>query len=112
MIIEAEIIKYLSDIMDVPVCAETPEKMPEEYVTVNLIAGGMENHIPAATVSIVSHSVSKLEAAVLDEMVREKMLEIIELETVSSCKLGGMSNNNDTATKKYRYESIFNLIYY
>lgn len=112
MIIEAKVIEYLSQKLNIPVSAEDPEDKPDEFVTVDLIAGGETNHIEAATLSVVSHSISKLKAAVLNEKVCDDLLNITELPEISSCKIGGKSSDVDTATKSYRYETIFNFIFF
>ena len=109
--IEIDIIKYLSSALGVSVTGEKPTKKPTEYVVIEAIDSGRTNYIDAITVSIMSYSNSLLNAAKLDAKVRGAMYDIISLDNISSCKLGGGSQAIDKQTKEYAYESIFNLIY-
>lgn len=109
--IEIDVIKYLSQALGVSVTGEKPTRKPTEYVVIEAIDSGRENYIDAITLSIMSYSDTLLNAAKLDARVREAMYDIVTLENVSSCKLGGGSQSIDKQTKEYAYESIFNLIY-
>lgn len=109
--IEVDVIKYLSNALGVSVSAEKPTKKPKEYVVIEKIDSGRTNYIDAATISVMSYADSLLNAAKLDARVRGHMYNIIELEHISSCKLGGGSQSIDKQTKEYAYESIFNIIY-
>ena len=51
-------------------------------------------------------------AAKLNEEVKAIMKGIIELPEVSSCRLDSDYNFTDTATKKYRYQAVFDLVHY
>ena len=109
--IEVDIIKYLSQALGVSVTGEKPTKKPKEYVVIEKIDGGRTNYIDAITISIMSYSDTLLNAAKLDERVKEAMFNIVELDNISSARLGGGGQSIDKQTKEYAYESIFNLIY-
>ena len=109
--IEVDIIKYLSQALDVSVTGEKPTRKPKEYVVIEKIDSGRTNHINAITISIMSYADTLLNAAKLDESVQNAMYDIVILDNISSCKLGGGSQSIDKQTKEYAYESIFNLIY-
>lgn len=109
--IEVDIIRYLSNALGISVTSEKPTRKPTEYVVIEKIDGGRINYIDAITISIMSYSDTLLNAAKLDEKVQEAMFNIIELENVSSCKLGGGGQSIDRQTKEYAYESIFNIVY-
>lgn len=110
--IEATVINYLKEILNIPVYAEIPEKKPKNFVIVERIDSGDKDHIKAATLSVYSYGESLYDAASLDEDVKYAMKNMIILDIVSSCKLGGGGRNNDNANKLPRYESIFNVIFY
>jgi len=113
MIIEAVVIEYLKNkLTNIPVYAEIPKNRPGKFVIVEKIEGGMTNHINASTLSIYSYANSMYEAAQLNESVKEYMLSIAELNTISGSKLGGDSRDIDSSNKEYRYECIFNLYHY
>ena len=110
--IEVDIIKYLSSALGVSVTGEKPTSKPKEYVVIEKIDGGRVDYIDAITISIMSYADTLLNAAKLDEKVQKAMFDIVGLENISSCRLGGASQSIDKQTKEYAYESIFNLIYY
>lgn len=110
--IEEIIIDYLSKALSVPVYAEIPKKKSEQYIIVEKIAGGLVEKIKASSVSVYSYSSTQYKAAELDEVVRNTMLDIVSLDNISSCKVGGESRSNDVLNKEYRYETIFNLYHY
>ena len=59
-----------------------------------------------------AYAESMYEAGVLSESIKELIEEMSENSTqVYSAKLGGESNSIDTANKRYRYETIWNLYY-
>lgn len=109
--IEIDIIKYLSASLGISVTNEKPTKKPTEYVVIEAIGSGRTNYINAITVSIMSYADTLLNAAKLDARVRSAMYDIVALDDISSCKLGGGSQSIDRQTKEYAYESIFNIVY-
>ena len=109
--IEVDVIKYLSQTLGVSVTGEKPTKKPNEYVVIETIDGGRTNLINAVTISIMSYAGTLLNASKLNDRVREAMYDIVALDDISSCKLGGGSQAIDKQTKEYAYESIFNLVY-
>lgn len=110
--IEKETIQYLSSNLVAPVyMGEKPINKPTEYIVVKTMDVGCSDCINAITFSIMSYSTSLLKASELNEEVKEAMFGIIGTYDISSCKLGGGSQEIDTETKEYAYESIFNLYY-
>jgi len=110
--IEKNVIKYLKSKLTVPVyMGEAPAKKPQEYVVLEVIDGGRVNYIDAVTFNIMSYSTTLLNAAELNQSVKEAMYNIVELDQVSSSKCGGGGQSIDTAIKGYAYECIFNLVY-
>lgn len=111
--IEITVRKYLkTKLVDVPVfMGEVPAKAPEEYVLLTILDTGRTNYIDAATFNIESYSTTLLKSAALNQKVKEAMFNITSEPSISSSKCGGGSQNIDTATKTYCYETIFNLRY-
>lgn len=109
--IEVDVIKYLSKVLKVPVSAEKPTNKTKEYAVIKTIDRGRIDYIDAVTISVMSYADSLLNAAKLDAVVRGAMYNIVSLENISSCKLGGGSQSIDEKSKEYAYESIFNIIY-
>lgn len=111
--IEETVLKYLTDKLDVPVYLEVPAKnVPDRFVVLEKTAGGIENFIQSATVAIQSYGESLYQAAVLNEKVKTAMLEIEGLPNISRCDLNTDYNFTDTETKRYRYQAVYDFIYY
>ena len=111
--IEQIIIEYLGTIEGLPeTYAMRPEEKPDTYIIVEKTGNSRENKINTATIAIQSYAPTLLEAARLNEAVKEAMDNIITLETVSSCKLQNDYNFTNTATKQPRYQAVFAITHY
>jgi len=110
--IEKIILDYLTAQLTVPVYMEIPSNRPNKFIVLRKLGGGLTNGVKAATIAVETYANSLYDSALLNEIVKEKLLDAISLDTVTSSNLGGESSNIDTATKSYRYESIFNFYYY
>lgn len=111
--IEKIVIKYLTGkLKNVPVYAEEPEKPPKEYLLVEKVGSSEENFIQTAQITIQSYSTSLLKAAQLNDVVKAAMRDMAELDSVSSCGLNSDYNYTDTATRRYRYQALFNIVYF
>lgn len=109
--IERIVIEYLIKTLNIPTYAEKPNKNPNEYIVIKNIDSGRSNQIDAVTFSIMSYAQTLDKALELNTRVKNAMYDIVSLENVSSCKLGGGGQRIDTQTKTYAYESIFNIYY-
>lgn len=111
--IEEIIMNYLiAKLINVEVFTETPKEHSLSYVRIERTGGSIENHLHSVTMTIQSYGPSLYEAASLNDRVIKAMLAIVELDSISKCSLNAEYNYTDTRTKKYRYQSVFNLIYY
>ena len=110
--IETIVLDYLSDVLSVPVSMEVPEDPPDQFVVIEKTGGGKENHIKSATLAIQSIAPSLYEAAVLNENVKIAMDGIEALDSIGRSSLNSDYNFTDTASKRYRYQAVFDLIYY
>lgn len=110
--IEKTVLDYLSDKLTVPVYAEVPEDVPASYVIIEKTGGGMENQIWTATLAIKCVAASLFYAAELNDAVIAAMLGIADDANVSKCSLNSNYNFTDTRTKEYRYQAVFDLVYF
>lgn len=110
--IETMILNYLSEKISVPVRMEEEPDLPEEYVIIEKTGSGRTNLINRATVAIQSYSNSLYNAAQLNEKVKEAMNHITDLDDISRCELNSDYNYTDTSRKKYRYQAVYDLIFY
>lgn len=109
--IEKTIIDYLTQRLSVPVNVEKLYTNGK-FVVLEKVGGGETNHIKRSSVALQSYGDTMLEAAELNDEIKELMKSIIELPAVSSCRLDKDYNFTDTTTKQYRYQAVFDLVHY
>lgn len=115
--IEQIVHEYLSEHIDVPVFMELPEvpsedypTMPERFILLEKVGGGLNDHIDSGSIAVQSYSLNSLyEAASLDEEMRSVMRGIIESDSISEIRLASNYNHTDVRTKRYRYQSVFEI---
>lgn len=116
--IETIIRDYLEGALSgVPVFLEMPmvpdEELPTEFVLVERIAGSKTNQIDFASFAFKSYSTQRLyNAALLDESVRRAMEQAVTLDSIASVRLASNYNFTDVATKRYRYQAVYDIYYY
>lgn len=110
--IEETILNYLSDALDAPVSMEVPAASTGRFVVLEKTSTGTTDCIPRATFAIQSYGCSLLEAARLNEQVKQVMEGLTDLDEVSSCRLNTDYNFTDTTTKHYRYQAVYDLVFY
>mgnify|MGYP004716080101 CR=1 FL=1 len=110
--IEISIKQYLDGHLSVPAFFEKPKNLPERYVLVEKTGGAEKNHISAATFAFQSYAGSMSEAAQLNDEVKRVIADLVQLDVISAVALNGDYNFTDTATKKYRYQAVFDISHY
>jgi hypothetical protein len=110
--IEKIILDYLESVLTCPVYMEEPEDKPAKFVLIQKTGGRMTNMISYSTVAIQSYDQSLYEASVLNDAVKQKMLEIVKEQDVAGIRLNSDYNFTDAATKRYRYQAVFELTHY
>lgn len=109
--IEKIVLDYLNGVLDAPCFMEVPEKPNAPFVVIEKTGESVTNKIHLGTLAIQSYGTSLFNAAELDEQVKTAMESIVELNTVYRCQLIGSYNFTDTETKRYRYQSVFNITF-
>lgn len=110
--IEQLVRDYLTGCLDVPVRMEVPENPPERFVLLEKTGSGREDWVYSATIAVQSWAETLFEAAALNEQVKKAMDGIVRLPEVCRCQLNSDYNFTDTATKRYRYQAVFDLVHY
>lgn len=110
--IEITVIKYLSDLFPCPVEGELEPQAPGQVITVR--SGGTErvNRIDTTSVILSSYGDTMLEAARLNEAVKNAMDELDVLDSVSSSKLVTDYPAPDTNGRRYCYQAVYNVTHY
>jgi hypothetical protein len=110
--IEIVVLNYLSSALSAEVFMEVPDAPPERFVLLKKADGGRDNHLDYAMFTVQSYGKSLLEAAELNEEVKSVMDGIMELDAISGCYLNSDYNFTDTASKRYRYQAVFDIYHY
>lgn len=110
--IEKVVLDFLNNSMSVPVYMEEPEEQPERYLIIEKTSGGTKNGLKTATMAIQSYAPTLAMAAELNEELKIVMEDIENQNPISRAALNTDYNYTDTATKRYRYQAVYNFIYY
>lgn len=90
-----------------------PSKQPEKFFLIEKTGSSRANQLETATIVIQSYATTLLEAAQMNEEIKEVMLHgLIEDSNVSGVSLNGDYNFTDTTTKSYRYQAVFLVTHY
>ena len=110
--IEIVVREYLAKKLSVPVYMEEPEKIPKRYVILEKVGGGKSNGLKTATMACQSYGSTLADAAMLNEELKEAMEDIDNQDPISRAELNSDYNFTDTETKRYRYQAVYDFIYY
>ena len=109
--IEKTVLNYLIETLETnDVYLELPDELPDTFVVFHVIDRGKTDQINAVTMEFFSYGKTKVEAAELDEKLREAMDNIIELPDIT-CHFGGGNDSPDTTIKRPRYRAYYNIFY-
>lgn len=109
--IEKIILDYLTKALGVPCYMEKP-KDKDTFVVIEKTGSSEENHIKSATLALQSYAPSLYKAASLNEKVKEAMDSSISLSSISRAKCNSDYNFSNTTTKEYRYQAVYDVVYY
>ena len=110
--VEEIVRNYLLTKVNIPVYISVPDEPADKCIVIERTGGGMDNHIRRATVAVQSYGSTMYDAAELHEQVLEYMHDIITLDSVSACAVNSEYNFTDVTTKRFRYQAIFDIVYY
>lgn len=112
--IEEIILRALQSGTDAPAYTEMPEDKEMPFCIIERTGGGQRGHEQrTAKVAVQSYGETLLEAAELNEQVLDVMRELQYTEnSIISCELNSNYNFTDTRTKRYRYQAVFDLVYF
>ena len=68
--------------------------------------------LSSSTFAFQSYSNSMYGAAALNEVVKQAVDSLIEIDSIASVKLNSDYNFTDTTTKKYRYQAVYDIKHY
>ena len=86
--------------------------MPASLILVERTGGGISNRLRFATIAIQSYASSLYNAAQLNESVITAMDSIVQLPNIGSAQLNSSYNFTDTTRKEYRYQAVYDVVYF
>lgn len=110
--IEKILADYLRSVITEPVVFEHEPDEPERMVLLERTGGSMRDYLRSAMITVQSYGASLADAIGLHEEIRNVMLNAVTLDAVSSVKLNSEYNFTDPETKRYRYQAVFDIVYY
>ena len=111
--IEIDIKKFIDENLDYTAYMEKPNTSNDTYFVIDKVGGGQFEHINNASVAIQTYAPSKYQAALVCEMLNEAIInDFITQPNISKVELNSSYPFPDTAEKKYRYQSLFDIYYY
>lgn len=110
-IIEVYLIEYLSKELGISVYGQEEDAEEGSYVVIEKLGSYVEDFTRHATIALKSYGTTLLESAKLNERVKSAMDDIVKKPEISCSKLNSDYNYTDTATKKYRYQAVYDLVY-
>lgn len=110
--IELIVLNHLKNKLSEPVSLEKPNAHTGSYVVFEKTSSGKANHLPSATIAFQSYGESLVNAAKLNEKVKETVESLIELDEIRGLDLNSDYNFTNTTTKEYRYQAVFDIRYY
>lgn len=110
--IEETVRAFLAGQLDVPALLELPPHPPEAFVLVEKTGGYVENGLRHATLAVQSYGPRLLEAARLNDTLKDCMEDLALQDDICRVELNSDYNFTDTENKRYRYQAVFDIIYY
>lgn len=98
---------------DIEVRLEIPPKPPDRLVVIEKAGASRLNRMDVATMDFQCYGESMAVCAALNQLVISKVEQAPDiLDSVSSARKENDYAMIDTVTKKYRYQSVFNVAFY
>lgn len=110
--IEITVLDFLSARISAEVFMAVPARTPERFVVLRKADSSRENFVTTSMFVADSYAGSLLDAAKLNEEVKAAMDALPELDEICSSKLGGDYCFNDTASKRNRYQAVYDVTHY
>lgn len=114
MIIEKTIYDYLkTEITSPSFYMMRPEAVDPPYYLIDKTGmSTVSGHLIRSVFAVQSYGSTLFEAASMSKAVRDAMLNIIELDTISKCTCTGEYNFTNTANKMPRYQAVFEIYHF
>lgn len=110
--IEVAVRDYLEQMLSVPVFMEFPEDPPDRFVILKKGDTTRDNWLETAVFIPESYETSMIGAAKLNQLVKDAMDSLTDLDNVFAADLAADYPAFDEKNKRYRYQAVYNVTYY
>lgn len=110
--IEILVLQTLSGVLTAPVYAELPPEPPAAFYVIDKLSDRETDRIRTAAFALQAYGPTKLEAARLSARGAEAIAALLALPEIASARLENEYPFADTRTKSYRYQAVFDIVYY
>jgi hypothetical protein len=110
--IEATIIGYLNNKLNIEAYAEEPEKAPKQYIVVQNQGTSRSNWLCSSLIAVQVYGTSMLDSINLTQQVQAVMDDIIEEEAITKIEQNSAYPFNDPETHRYRYQVVYDIYHY
>ena len=114
--IEKVLLDYLTPNLPYPTYMEMPadENKPSDgrFYLLEKTSSGQNDMLFSSMVTLQSYAPSLYEAAEMNDIGKEVMLNAIILPQVTRVRVNSDYNYTDTQTKDYRYQAVFDIVHY
>lgn len=110
--IELLIQKWLKD-HGIDAHLEMPKNLPAfPFVVIEKTGSDYHDTLWTSTLAIQSYGSSMYETIMMNETVKQTVLDAIALSEITKISPGGDYNFTDPDTKRYRYQAVFDITHY
>lgn len=110
--IELTVYDFLKNTKKLNVFMVVPATRPDAFYVIEKTGSSLTNHVSKATFAIRSYAKTQYDAALMNEVVKSAMFDLITLDEVSKVSLNSDYNYTDTDTKTYSYQAVFVVTHY
>lgn len=112
--IESTILAALETATGLHAYMEIPETTEDKFIVVERTGGQQRGaEMRTAVFAVQSYAKTLYEAAALNEQVLDAMQKLqYQDNEITICQLNSNYNFTDPETRRYRYQAVFNLVYF
>lgn len=103
--------EFLEKNLEVKIFMVEPDLSLDKYVTFERVSNFKKDYLYTTTFAFQSWADTLYDAMILNEKVKEVLEKIDQEKEIMYSKFQNDYNFTDTETKKYRYQSIFEIKY-
>lgn len=109
---ELEIKQFLEDELGLKVLFEMPQENTKQFILLEKLGSSKKDYLKSSTYAFKSYAETMFKAAELNEKCKSAVEKMIELNSVTGIHLNSDYPFTDVATKRYRYQAVYDINHY